>query len=306
MFANFDKILERAKASARKSVMAVAAAEDEPVIRAALRAKADGIADVIFVGDAEKIRQIIAAQGENPENYAIVAAAPGTSGQTAVDLVREGKANFLMKGLMDTKEILGAVVKRENGLRTGRVMSHFALNELPGYHKLIVNTDGGMLPYPTLEDKVSIIENAVLTLRAMGYECPKVAVLAAVEKLNPKMIETVEANALMEMNRGGKIKDCIVEGPVSYDVAISAEIAAHKNVPYTCCGDYDVLVPPNMAAGNILGKCWSVTAKSKMAGIIVGAKVPVVLTSRGSTAEEKYLSIALAAVAAPEVVSSEG
>ena len=182
-------------------------------------------------------------------------------------------------------------------------MSHFALNELPGYHKLIVNTDGGMLTYPTLEDKVSIVENAVLTLRAMGYECPKVAVLAGVEKLNPKMIETVEANALMEMNREGKITGCIVEGPVSYDVALSAEIAAHKKVPYTCCGDYDVLVAPNLAAGNILGKSWSVTAGAKMAGIIVGAKVPIVLTSRGSTAEEKYLSIALAAVAAPEVAN---
>lgn len=301
MFANFDKILERAKASTRKSVMAVAAAEDEPVIQAALRAKADGISDVVFVGNTGKIREIIAAQGENPDAYAIVEAAPEAAGQAAVDLVREGKANFLMKGLMDTKALLGPVVKRENGLRTGRVMSHFALNELPGYHKLIVNTDGGMLTYPTLEDKVSIIENAVLTLRAMGYACPKVAVLAGVEKLNPKMIETVEANALMEMNREGKITGCIVEGPVSYDVALDAEIAAHKKVPYTCCGDYDVLVAPNLAAGNILGKSWSVTAGAKMAGIIVGAKVPIVLTSRGSTAEEKYLSIALAAVAAPEV-----
>jgi len=303
MFANFDKILERARAGTRKSVMAVAAAEDAPVIQAALRARADGIADVIFVGDAEKIRRIIAEQGEDPNGCTVVAAAPENAGQAPVDLVREGKANFLMKGMMDTKALLGPVVKRENGLRTGRVMSHFALNELPGYHKLIVNTDGGMLTYPTLEDKVSIVENAVLTLRAMGYECPKVAVLAGVEKLNPKMIETVEANALMEMNREGKITGCIVEGPVSYDVALSAEIAAHKKVPYTCCGDYDVLVAPNLAAGNILGKSWSVTAGAKMAGIIVGAKVPIVLTSRGSTAEEKYLSIALAAVAAPEVAN---
>lgn len=303
MFANFDKILERARAGTRKSVMAVAAAEDAPVIQAALRARADGIADAIFVGDAEKIRRIIAEQGEDPNGCTVVAAAPENAGQAAVDLVREGKANFLMKGLMDTKALLGPVVKRENGLRTGRVMSHFALNELPGYHKLIVNTDGGMLTYPTLEDKVSIVENAVLTLRAMGYECPKVAVLAGVEKLNPKMIETVEANALMEMNREGRITGCIVEGPVSYDVALSAEIAAHKKVPYTCCGDYDVLVAPNLAAGNILGKSWSVTAGAKMAGIIVGAKVPIVLTSRGSTAEEKYLSIALAAVAASEVAN---
>ncbi len=297
MFTNFEKILEAAKASEKKRVMAVAAAEDEPVIQAALQAKADGLVDVIFVGNAEKIKEIIKVQHVSLETCQVVAASPEEAGQRAVDLIREGSADFLMKGLMDTKALLGPVVKKENGLRTGRVMSHFALNELPGYHKLIVNTDGGMLLYPTLEEKVSIIENAVITLRTMGYEQPKVAVLAGVEKPNPKMIETMEAAELMKMNQEGKITGCVVEGPVSYDVALSAEIARHKGAPYAHCGDYDVLVAPNLAAGNILGKTWSVTAKAKMAGIIVGAKVPIVLTSRGATAEEKYLSIALAAVA---------
>lgn len=301
MFSNFEMIVAQAKAAKRKSVLAVAAAEDLPVLQAALRARETGIADVIAVGDRDTLYRMAEQLGQDPGLLEIVDATRENAGQTAVDLVRSGRANSLMKGMMDTKALLGPVVKRENGLRTGKVMSHFALNELPGYHKLIVNTDGGMLTYPSLEDKVAIIENAVSTLRSMGYTCPKVAVLAGVEKENPKMVETVEAAELMRRNRTGWLPECIVEGPVSYDVALSAEIAAHKQVPYQCCGDYDVLVAPNLAAGNILGKSWTVTAGSKMAGIIVGAKVPIVLTSRGSTAEEKYLSIALAAVAAPEV-----
>ena len=298
MYQNFDAILAAAKALPVKRIMAVAAAEDLPVLEAALRAKADGIVDLILVGNGDAIRQLLTQLGADPAAFPIVDCPHEEAGQTAVSLVRDGKAHFLMKGLMETRELLGPVVRKENGLRTGRVMSHFALNELPGYHKLIVNTDGGMLIAPTLEEKKSIIENAVTTLRAMGYECPKVAILAGVETVNPKMPETLDAQALVRLWEDGQLPGCVVEGPVSYDVAISREIAAHKSVPYVHCGDYDVLVAPNMAARNILGKCWSVTAHSKMAGIIVGARVPVVLSSRGSTAEEKYYSIALAATAA--------
>lgn len=296
MFANFEKVLEHTMSDSRKRIMAVAAAEDEPVIEAALQAQKDNIADCVFVGDETKIKEILRGLGKNPSDYNIVGAQPGEAGQAAVSLVKDGSAHFLMKGLMDTKDILGPVVKKENNLRTGRVMSHVSLNELPGYHKLIVNTDGGMLVYPTLEDKKSIIKNAVIALRSMGYRMPKVAVLAGVEKMNPKMQETVDADALMRMNQNGEIDGCVVEGPVSYDVALSKEIAQHKKVDYKHCGDYDILVVPNLAAGNILGKSWTVTAGARMAGIIVGARVPIVLTSRGSTADEKYLSIALAAV----------
>lgn len=296
MFANFEKVLEHTMSDSRKRVMAVAAAEDEPVIEAALQAQKDNITDCVFVGDETKIKEILRGLGKNPADYNIVGTQPGEAGQAAVSLVKDGSAHFLMKGLMDTKDILGPVVKKENNLRTGRVMSHVSLNELPGYHKLIVNTDGGMLVYPTLEDKKSIIKNAVIALRSMGYRMPKVAVLAGVEKMNPKMQETVDADALMRMNQNGEIDGCVVEGPVSYDVALSKEIAQHKKVDYKHCGDYDILVVPNLAAGNILGKSWTVTAGARMAGIIVGARVPIVLTSRGSTADEKYLSIALAAV----------
>jgi phosphate butyryltransferase len=188
-------------------------------------------------------------------------------------------------------------VKKENGLRTGKVMSHIVFfGGIPGFHKLLVQTDGGMILYPTLEDKKAIIENAVQTLRSIGYTLPKVAVLAAIEKVNPKMVETVEADALMQMNRTGELRDCVVEGPVSYDVAMSREIAEHKGYKSENCGNFDVLVVPNMNAGNILGKCFTVTCGAQMAGIVVGAKAPVVLTSRGSSAMEKFYSIALASL----------
>lgn len=300
-FANFEAIVAGAKSRASKAVVAVAAAEDLEVIEAVLRAKKEGIADFILVGNRNTISGILCDIDENPFDYTILeAGSPREAGQIAVEQVRAGAANFLMKGLMDTKDLLGPVVSKENGLRTGRVMSHMAFNELPNYHKLIVNTDGGMLVYPDLEQKKMLIENAVITLRSMGYQQPLFAVLAGVEKTNPKMQETVDADALMRMNQAGQIPDCVIEGPLSYDVAMSADIARHKGSPYRHSGNYDVLVVPNLAAGNILGKSWTITAGATMAGIIVGAKVPIVLTSRGSTAEEKFLSIALATLASPD------
>jgi len=299
VYRDFSEIVAKARASETRRVLAVAAADDEHVIEAVLKARREGIADAILVGDAIKIRALISGQGGDPADFEIVAVASGeNSGQTAVDLVKAGKADILMKGIMETRELLKPVVARENNLHTGRVMSHMAFFKLPNYPKLIVNTDGGMVVYPSLEDKKSIIINAVASLRAMGYACPKVAVLAGVEKVNPKMIETVEADQLKQMNLSGEIPDCIVEGPLSYDIAMDAEIARRKGSDCPHSGDFDVLVVPNLAAGNLLGKSWTVTAQAVMAGIIVGAKVPVIIVSRGSGCEEKFLSIALAAVAA--------
>ena len=164
--------------------------------------------------------------------------------------------------------------------------------------ELLMPVDGGMVTYPTLEQKKAIIENTVGALRAMGYDCPKVGVLACVEKLNPKMPETVEGDALKQMNQRGELTGCVVEGPISYDCAVSREIAAFKGFESPCAGDCDVLVAPNIHAGNIMGKMLTVTCKAKMAGFIVGARCPIVMTSRGSSAEEKYLSIALAGMVA--------
>ena len=249
----------------------------------------------ILVGDEGKIRELL--KDLNATGEYEIANEPDSSkaAYKAVELVRENKADFLMKGKIDTAGILKAVVDKERGLGQGRLMSHVAIVEVPTYHKLLVATDGGMVMYPTLDQKKEIINNAVETLLKLGYERPKVGVLAAVEKVNPKMPETVDGDKLKEMNINGEIKNCIVEGPISYDLAIYEEAAKIKGYESQVAGDVDVLVVPDITTGNVLGKALIYSAKGKMAGIVVGAKVPIILTSRGSSAEEKFLSLALAA-----------
>ena len=176
-------------------------------------------------------------------------------------------------------------------------MSHVAMQEVPSYHKLLAVTDGGMMMYPDLEAKKSIVENAVEVFNKMGYENPKVGVLAAVEVVNPKMPEAVDGAELKRMNQEGIIKDCIIEGPISYDLAMNLESSKIKGYESPVVGDVDILVVPNITAGNILGKSLIYSAGAKMAGFIVGAKVPIVLTSRGASTEEKYLSLAISASA---------
>ena len=203
-----------------------------------------------------------------------------------------------MKGKLETAQMLKPVVNKETGLGTGRVMSHFVLDELPYYHKLIVTTDGGMMTYLNLEQKRDIIINTVETLKALGYENPKIACVAAVEKVNPKMPETLDAHELEEMNKRGEIKDCTVCGPISLDIALDGEIARIKGFDNPVAGDADAIIVPNIHVGNVLGKSITVISRGRMAGFIVGAKVPIVLTSRGSSAEEKFLSLVLASAVA--------
>lgn len=301
MYTNFESIVKALQGKTEKRIMAVAGADDSHILEAVVRARAEGLTDAILIGNAARITELLREIKQDETQYELISCdSPQECGRIAVQIVKEGKANFLMKGLIDTKDLLKPVVQKENGLTTGRIMSHVGLNELPSYHKLIVNTDGGMLVYPTVEQKKDIIINAVRMLQMLGCECPKVAVLAGVEKVNPKMLETVDAAELKLMNQKGEIEGCIVEGPISYDLAMSAENAKIKNFDCPYCGDFDVLVAPNLVCGNILGKSWYMQAGGKMAGIIVGAKVPIVLTSRGATSEEKYLSIALAALTAPK------
>ena len=295
---NFDQIIERVKGFPSAKRMAVAAAGDEHTLEAVMHARKEGIVDPILVGDKAVIDEILSKMGEtvaeeNIYDYPDLKEAA----EFAVKLVKEDKADFLMKGKLDTAVILKAVVNKEHGLGQGRTMSHFTMFEVPTYHKILVPVDGGMVTYPTLEQKKDIIDNTVETLISMGYDCPKVGVLACVEKLNPKMPETVEANELKEMNKRGEIKNCIVEGPISYDCAVSKEIADFKGFESPVAGDADILIAPNIHAGNIMGKMLAVTCKARMAGMIVGAKCPIVLTSRGSSADEKYMSIVVSAAA---------
>ena len=295
---NFAELIDKVKGMPEMKRMVIAAAGEEHTLQAAFHARKEGICRPILVGDAAKIREILKELNEEvPEEDIYDAADPVVAAAKAVELVREGKGDFLMKGYLDTKVILKAVVNKETGLGQGRLMSHFTMFEVPGYHKIIVAVDGGMVTYPDLQMKKEIILNTVDVLHAYGYENPKVGVLACVEKVNPKMPETVDADELAKMNAAGEIPGCIVEGPISYDCAMSKEIADFKGYESKIAGDVDVLIVPNIHAGNILGKVYTVTCGAKMAGFIVGAKCPIVLTSRGSSAEEKYMSIVVSAAA---------
>lgn len=306
VFTSLDQIVNAAKGMSSKTTMAVAAAADAHTLEAAFLAADAGIVEPILVGEKEAIIRILSEMGRSvPEENIVDAADIVDAAEKAVALVREGRAHFLLKGKLDTKYLLKAVVNKEKGLGTGNLMSHFTLFEIPGYHKLLAPVDGGMVTYPNLEQKKGIIENTVRAMRALGYDCPKVGVLACVEKLNPKMPETVEGDALKQMNQRGEIAHCIVEGPISYDCAVSREIAAIKGFESPCAGDCDVLVAPNIHAGNIMGKMLTVTCGAKMAGFIVGAKCPIAMTSRGSSAEEKFNSIVIAAYAARGMAALE-
>ena len=294
---NFEQLKEKFKENDKVPRMVIAVAADIHTLDAALKARKEKLIVPVAVGNKQEIEKILNTIGETiPEEDIYDEADDASACALAVKLIREGKGDFLMKGMVETGVLLKAVVNKEEGLSAGNTMSHFTIFETPGYHKLLTAVDGGMVAYPTLEQKVDIINNTVHTLLAIGYELPKVGVLACVEKVNPKMPETVEAYELQKMNEEGLIKDCIIKGPISYDIAVDKEIAKYKKYEGVIAGDVDVLIAPNIHAGNIMGKMLICTAGAKMAGIIVGAKCPIVLTSRGSSEEEKYLSMLLAAV----------
>jgi len=296
-YRTFAELIHTVKNKPRKAMLAVAAAGDEHTIEAVLHARDEEIILPVLVGDKAEILTVLEKLGKNiPAEDIYDVPDPAESARVAVDLVRRGGADFLMKGRMETAVLLKAVVDKEHGLSRGGIMSHFTVFEVPTYHKLLAPVDGGMVTYPDLQQKKCIIENTVETFHAIGYECPKVGVLACIEKVNPKMPETVDGNALKEMNRRGEISGCIVEGPISYDCAVSREIAELKDFRSPCAGDCDILLAPNIHAGNIMGKMLTVTCGAKLAGFVVGAKCPVVMTSRGSSAEEKYLSIVISAL----------
>lgn len=296
-YRNFEEIAQAVRTGGGGRTIAVAGAADAAVIKSVRHARAEGLVEAILIGDRQSILGVLRSLDENVTDWAILPAEAGKEAEAAVGLIRDGGANVLMKGTPDTRDLLRPLVSRENNLRLGKTMSHVVFfDRVPGTSKLLVVTDGGMVLYPTLEEKKEIIQNAVWALRAIGYDCPKVAALSAIEKVNPRMIESVEAGLLREMNLNQEITNCVVEGPLSYDVAMSAEIAEHKGYFSENCGKFDVLIAPNMNCGNILGKCLTVTCGARMGGVIVGAKVPVVLTSRGSSAEEKFYSIALASL----------
>ncbi len=297
-FKNFNELIVKVQNSDTKKRVAVAAAHDEHTLEAVFRAANDNLVEPVLIGDKVKIAEILKNLSVNFDESKIIHTADDTeAAEKTVELINSGKADFIMKGKLQTADLLKAVVNKEKGLRTGKVMSHVAILEIPAYHKLIAVTDGGMMMYPNVEEKKQIIENAVDVFLAMGYECPNVAVLTAVETVNPKMPEAVDADELKKMNINGEIKNCIVEGPISVDLTFNKESAKIKGYESPVTGEADILIAPNITTGNIMSKALLEFANGTMAGMIVGAKVPIVLTSRGATSEEKYLSLVLSASA---------
>jgi phosphate butyryltransferase len=267
----------------------------------AVRAAKDrGIADAILVGDEEKIKAVAETEGINIADFELVHVAEDyEAALKAVKLIHDGEADMYMKGLIDTKSFLKSVLDREVGLRTGAALSHVCVFDIEGIDQLLFLTDVAFIPYPTLEDKVSMIKNTLVITEACGITNPKVAPLAAVEVVNPKMPETVEAAELARMNRDGEITGCIIDGPLSLDLSIDPEAALHKGATDRLIqGDADILLFPDIHSGNLVYKALVHTAKVKNGNILTGTKAPVVLTSRSDTFECKVNSIALGAIVA--------
>ena len=299
MTKSFDDLLAKVSQCSKKTV-AVACAQDDAVLEAVKAAKERGIADAILVGNEAEIKTIARTLKMHINEYKIINVEdPVEAARTAVKLVHDGEADMYMKGLIDTKTFLKSVLDKEVGLRTDKTLSHVCVFEIKGVDHLLFLSDVAFVPYPDLATKANIIKNTVEIAHACGVECPKVAPIAAVEVVNPKMPCTVEADELTKMNENGEITGCIVDGPLSLDLAIEPQASFHKGTTdRKIVGDADVLLFPDIHAGNITYKCLVHTAECKNGNILTGTSAPVILTSRSDEFEVKVNSIALAAIVA--------
>ena len=298
MSKNFDDLLSRIKGIKTKK-LAVAVAQDEPVLEAVKEAKEKGIADAILVGNREEIALIAKKIDMDLDKFEIINVDDNKKAVLhAVELVSTGRADMVMKGLIDTATFLRSVLNKEVGLRTGKLMSHVSVFEIEGIDRLILLTDAAFNTYPELKDKVQMINNAVKVAHSCGISEPKVAPICAVEVVNPNMPATIDAALLSKMNDRGQIKNCIVDGPLALDNAISLEAAEHKGISGPVAGKADILLLPNIETANVMYKTLTYTSKSRNGGILVGTSAPVILTSRSDSFETKVNSIALAALVA--------
>jgi len=293
MLKTFDEVLEKAKDYGPKK-MAVASAGAEDVLKAVEAARKEGLADSILVGDKKEIIQIANEMDIDLTNYEIIDRLDKTEAtRCAVELVRNKKASILMKGMIGTARILKAILDKEIGLRTSRMLSHVYTVQIKGYDRLLTMTDGAMSISPNLEQKAQIIQNAIYYAHSMGIEKPKVAAVAALELVNPDMPATIDAACLAKMSERGQIVGGIVDGPLGFDNAISKEAAKHKGVESPVSGEVDIVLVPNIESGNIFAKGLVYLANAVPAGLLLGAKAPVVLVSRSDSAQSKLYSIAL-------------
>ena len=293
MIKNFEQLKEMLKAMPVKLKVAVVPAQDEHTLEAISHAYRDGMVEPVLIGDEPKIREILAQIGTDADKMTIIHVEDPTEAiQKAADMARDGEVDCIMKGKTETGALMKVLVNRERGIRKNDTMSLLAFMESPNYHKVFAITDVGLLTYPSKDQKKAAIQNAVEAFHALGVEQPKVAILAAVEKVNPKMKETVEAAEIKEEG----VEGCIIEGPISYDLAMDPASAPIKGYVSPVAGDADLLVVPDIVSGNIAAKTITVIGGGRTGGVVLGAKVPVLLVSRAANADDKYMSIVIAAL----------
>jgi phosphate acetyltransferase len=294
----YEQLLARCR-SLEPIVTAVAHPCEVTALEGAIDAAAAGLITPILVGPSAKIQEI-ASQNRIDLSRARIVDAPHSHGSAAaaVALVRKGEAELLMKGSLHTDELLGAVVARETGLRTGRRLSHVFIMDVPTYHKVLVITDAAINIAPTLEEKADICQNAIDLAVQLGVSRPKVAILAAVETVTSKMPSTIDAAALCKMAERGQITGALLDGPLAFDNAISKEAAATKKIHSEVAGDPDILLAPDLEAGNILAKQLTFLANADSAGVVLGARVPIILTSRADSVRARIASCAVAMLSA--------
>ena len=297
MIHDLTELITRAKDRPKRRI-AVAAAEDENVLKSLQSAMNEGIIIPILVGCRNKVEQIAQQINFDLDKVEIIdnRNRDVNSVALAVELIRDGEADFLMKGLVQTGDLLRGVLDKEKGLPIERLLSHVALFQSPYYHKVFCVTDVAMNIAPDLEAKVKILNNAVSVFHQLRIENPKVAVAAAVEYVNPKMEATVHAAEIKKMNVDGEIKGCIVDGPLAVDIAFNKDAAVHKGIKGEVAGDCDIVLMPDIEAGNMVYKALNFLGGANSASIITGASVPIVLTSRSDDDKTKLLSIALASL----------
>ena len=288
---SFEQLRDKVQAAGRCKVVVIAA-HDAHTLEAVLKTREEGILDYILVGKEKEILEIGKSLGHEIDPADVIDSQTDEDAvEKGIQLVREGKADFIQKGLLQTSTLLKGVVDKEKGIRTGKAMSHVSLLDVPTYHKILGVTDGGMMMYPDLAKKKDIAINAVEMFRGFGYERPKMAALCAVEVLNPKMQATVDAAELQKMAEAGEIPNCDFAGPISMDLAMSKESAQIKGFDSPVTGEADILLVPSIDVGNIMVKSLLMLGKARMAGCVVGAKCPIALNSRSATFEEKYYSL---------------
>ena len=290
---NFDQIVERAKQSFRKQRVVIAGADSENILLGAFEAQDAGFAALTLVGEPDKVEPMLERLGLKDKPYRMVATQPGNNVvQAAIDIINRGEGDVLMRGNTQTRSFLMRLLDEKNGLRTDKRLTHIDLVSMPEYPKLIAIGDVTVTIEPNLQQKKQIIRDMVEMLESIGYEKPNIALLSMVENVSFHMKDTVEAQCLVMEHAEKPIADCNLVGPIAYDLILSKEAARLKNYNNPLCGEFDGIVVPSLLAGNLIVKCWQMHAHAKTCGVVIGAKVPVALTSRSDDKEVAFLSLA--------------